>query len=720
MSNDRLTHPGKSQNFKVPEAEGNSNNQRLRSGPDESSIYRSEEHRQVYQHTSQSFNDQQDQYAEHAFNEPQPGYDYQKAISNADADTGAGADYKRYAGDSIFLASDLELAHATENYLEKDSESFAKRSVQIERRLGSTADRIEKLENNHLEYRNSYKFWKHRLIMDKERGNLKESKSWHAKGLLHKDVIHKENTTQIYGRLKFRSEKIALTEKQHHRKVRKEEMKETRHGYYRRKLQGSIRQSMQGSEFEEDELASAMRSRQRKLATGMRWNYRRNMRRLKHTFDGYERLKFQKMRLASLNAQRELLNYRSGIDLQRRKAEEAARQGLLRENKKRKIKKQMAQDYKRQQGRFFNRVHNQQKLKKTVKKEKKMARKRTKTLISSLLSLFMLIFLIIIVFFTFVTILINISGESVAVGTSQNDYSDMTEVTEYFRDKEAELEEIIKPENLEQAVLEQEPEIYEFIYHMAEISFDSNTLVAYLSAKYNEFDLAMVKAELDEIFELYYTLKCEIKEEYRMLPDTTKEPDPVTGGYPLVNKLVKICYVTLEKADFYELLQGRIEEEGQKNQMDIFYLTGNGQQIYGPVMNVDWRNKISSNFGNRVHPITGAKSFHDGVDIAVPTGTSLYSAVKGTVVISKYSESAGNMITVQTDSGWTVTFMHMESRAVSVGDQIEKGQYVGTSGNTGNSTGPHLHLQVHDAGDQPVNPVFIIPYSTLEASETFN
>jgi murein DD-endopeptidase MepM/ murein hydrolase activator NlpD len=77
------------------------------------------------------------------------------------------------------------------------------------------------------------------------------------------------------------------------------------------------------------------------------------------------------------------------------------------------------------------------------------------------------------------------------------------------------------------------------------------------------------------------------------------------------------------------------------------------------------------------------------------------------------------MITIQTDSGWQITFMHMDSRAVSVGDQVEQGQYVGASGNTGNSTGPHLHLQVHDSSGKEINPVFIIPFSTIEASETF-
>ena len=377
------------------------------------------------------------------------------------------------------------------------------------------------------------------------------------------------------------------------------------------------------------------------------------------------------------------------------------------------------QKYKREQGNFFTRTVHQQKLKKTVKKERKMAKQRTKAIISSGMFFAMLLLLIIMIIFLFLTVLLNMGGESIANSVSQNDYYDMTDVTAYFRDKEADLQEYIEPENLEPVILEEYPEIFEFIYDMAEISFDANTLVAYLSAKYNEFDLDMVMADMDEIFEAYYTLKWEVKEEYRLLPDPSGLLDPETGDPLLIEKLVQICYVTLEKEDFYELLKGRIDDAAKQNQMDGFYLSGNGQQVYGPVMNVDWRNKISSNYGWRIHPITGIRTFHDGVDIAVPTGTPLYSAVTGTVIKSYYSDSAGNMVVIQNESGWQITFMHMDSRAVSVGETIKQGQFVGYSGNTGNSTGPHLHIRIHDADDQPINPVFIVPFSTIEASETF-
>ncbi len=752
MSKDRLMHSGESSDpasgqnpndgsimFNTrsensqPLAAENNNNQQLRIGNDDTAnLYKSEEHRQVYQNTSQSFNEQRDAYAEQAMNAPVQAYDYQ-AVNNAGDETAA--ELRRYHSaidyihdpvkntdfsNSIFTSSDYELANATGNYLQKDSEKYKQKLDKTEGKLQHAKGKVNHLETHRLEYRNSYKIWKHKLVLEKDEDAASDyAGSWHTKGLFHKDVIHKEQTTRIVGRLKFRSEKIALTAGKHRRRVRKAEYKYDRRTFLLRKsvsnVKGSIKESASGSEFQEDEIAAEMNRKLKRigkeLQRGAAYSLKKDYRKLKHELDGYGRLQFQKSRLNSLQAQKKLLSYQSGIDLQKRKAEEAARQGLIRESNKRKIRKEMVQSYKRESGSFLTRMRNQHNMKKTVKKEQKMIRKQVKTIVKALIGALsvILVFLFLVVFFT--CLLLDILGESSSNTVSQNDYSDMTGVTAYFREKEADLAEYIKPENLEEIIKEdvqdEYPNIYEFEYNMAEISFDSNTLVAYLSARYNEFDLDMVKDDLDEIFEQYYTLSWEVEEEYRNIPGEG-------------NRLVQICYVTLEKADFYELLKSRIEDPAKQNQMDSFYLSGNGQQVYGPVMDVDWRNKISSNFGWRIHPITGVRTFHDGVDIAVPTGTALYSAVEGTVTVSKYSDSAGNMITVRKDSGWEITFMHMDSRAISVGDKVEQGQYVGTSGNTGNSTGPHLHIQVHDPEGNEINPVFIIPYSTLEASESFN
>lgn len=735
--------------------------QQFRGSNDQAGLYRSEDRRQEYQSTSQSFNEQRHLYAEQAMNakreEPpvseipvnvSTGYDYQAVIYMPEEDTENRAEFRRYISDSygtglgqetreetvaagkefgrassIFTESDVDLANAID-YLDKDNKSFGKKLDHIEKKQTRTEANIKRLEENKLEYRNSYKPWKYRLIYDRDDLNYyknlchpHEKQSWHNGRL--SDRILVTHRRKIKGRLKFQYEKIAYTDRKHGKYVSKSRHEEDRKRYRLKETVRGMGRIASGSEFEEDELVAALKRRGRILSGSFLWSMRKKVRSIKNELDGYNRLKFQNTRKAALNARTERLNYQSGIELQKRKAEEAAKQGLLREENKRKVKKQMVREYKREQGNFFQRTNRQHQLKKTVKKETKMKAKRVKTLVSSAIAI---IAVLILVFFSvslFFMVIMEAGSESYINSTSQNDYQTMTEATVYFREKEAELEEMLKPENIEPVILEENSEIFEFIYDLDEISFDANTLIAYLSAKYNEFNLEMVSSDLDELFEQYYTFRYEIRFEEREVEDTTQMPDPVTGEYPKVTKTVPICYIILEKQDFYELCKNRIDDGGKQNQMDAFYLTGNGQQIYGPVMTVDWRNKISSNYGWRIHPITGVKTFHDGVDIAVPTGTALYSPVKGKVISSAYSDSAGNMITIENETGWQITFMHMDSRTVQAGETIEQGQRVGYSGNTGNSTGPHLHIRVHDLEGNPINPVFIIPFSTIEESETF-
>ena len=90
-------------------------------------------------------------------------------------------------------------------------------------------------------------------------------------------------------------------------------------------------------------------------------------------------------------------------------------------------------------------------------------------------------------------------------------------------------------------------------------------------------------------------------------------------------------------------------------------------------MREDWTDRISSNFGSRLHPIDGTVRQHNGVDIAVPEGTRLYSACSGTVTTARYSDSAGYMVTVTAENGYKVTFMHMKSYIVAANQTIQAG-----------------------------------------------
>lgn len=211
-----------------------------------------------------------------------------------------------------------------------------------------------------------------------------------------------------------------------------------------------------------------------------------------------------------------------------------------------------------------------------------------------------------------------------------------------------------------------------------------------------------MKEDLKEVFQEMYVLSVSTRMEDREIDGETEQK--------------KICYITLTRTELEEIVEGRLTDD-ELELYRSYKLTTGGQQVYGPVMREDWTNLISSNYGDRIHPITKIRTTHKGVDIAVPTGTKLYSAVKGTVTVARYSETAGNMVTVKNSTGWTVTFMHMDSIAVSVSQNVEKGDFIGYSGNTGNSTGPHLHLQVNDAGGNTVNPIFIIPQTCAKIND---
>ena len=114
--------------------------------------------------------------------------------------------------------------------------------------------------------------------------------------------------------------------------------------------------------------------------------------------------------------------------------------------------------------------------------------------------------------------------------------------------------------------------------------------------------------------------------------------------------------------------------------------------------------RITSYFGNREAPTAGASSYHKGIDIACPTGSSVVAAASGVVIYSGYMGSAGNALIVDHGNGVTTCYYHLSSFAVSSGASVSAGQTIAYSGNTGVSTGPHLHFSVRLSGTY-VNPL---------------
>lgn len=115
--------------------------------------------------------------------------------------------------------------------------------------------------------------------------------------------------------------------------------------------------------------------------------------------------------------------------------------------------------------------------------------------------------------------------------------------------------------------------------------------------------------------------------------------------------------------------------------------------------------RITSPFGMRVHPVTGVRTGHKGVDLAASTGTEIYSIADGTISFVGNIGNGGNAVYITHGSGIISKYMHMSSFGVTAGQHVVRGQLIGWSGATGRVTGPHLHLQI-DVNGTPVNPMY--------------
>lgn len=116
---------------------------------------------------------------------------------------------------------------------------------------------------------------------------------------------------------------------------------------------------------------------------------------------------------------------------------------------------------------------------------------------------------------------------------------------------------------------------------------------------------------------------------------------------------------------------------------------------------------ISSPYGWRIDPFTKQRTYHKGIDIAAPLGTSIVAVAEGTVEYSGFDSINGNKIRINhgkiNGKNIASTSIHMQSRIVQYNVKVKQGQKIGTVGNTGHSTGPHLHFVIYENG-QHVNP----------------
>ncbi len=157
----------------------------------------------------------------------------------------------------------------------------------------------------------------------------------------------------------------------------------------------------------------------------------------------------------------------------------------------------------------------------------------------------------------------------------------------------------------------------------------------------------------------------------------------------------------------------RLEEEAARLAAQKFNV-GSGA-IAGAISSGGWTHplpgaRVTSEYGSRTDPITGKVSaYHSGIDLAMPIGTPVGAAKAGTVSYVGWYGTGGNAVIVNHGDGVRTVYMHLSGFNSSVGDVVQPGQCIAFVGNTGRSTGPHLHFNV-EINKTPINPRAVLSF----------
>lgn len=148
--------------------------------------------------------------------------------------------------------------------------------------------------------------------------------------------------------------------------------------------------------------------------------------------------------------------------------------------------------------------------------------------------------------------------------------------------------------------------------------------------------------------------------------------------------------------------EARLEEVRQE---ELLHVIRTNQDLWAATPSI-WPTEgwVSSSFGYRSSPFTGKREFHKGIDMSAPIGTPIYAPAKGVITQAGRDGGYGLCITISHGSGMTTRYGHLHSIPVKAGKTVTRGELIGYVGNSGRSTGPHLHYEVRLNG-VPVNPI---------------
>ena len=318
-----------------------------------------------------------------------------------------------------------------------------------------------------------------------------------------------------------------------------------------------------------------------------------------------------------------------------------------------------------------------------------------------LLLLLLVIFLIMSLFSTFSNIGTGGLG-SLAASTYLADDQDINQAELTYTEWETDLQmEIDRVES-------DRPGYDEYRYNLGAIEHDPYVLMGYLTSAYQGFTYDEVESVLRQLFQEQYTLSFSEETEIRYRTDTSVDPETGEETQEEVPYEWRILNVKLTVTPLENLVVSRMNAD-QKEICEILLQTKGNRQYVKNVFGTNWLPYVTSYYGYRVHPISGEKNYHTGVDIGMPEGTEILAGHDGTVTLAGNAGGYGLCVAIEGEAyeGHTLTtkYGHCSQILVSAGQEVKAGDVIAKVGNTGNSTGAHLHLEVLVDG-QYLNPLY--------------
>ena len=248
----------------------------------------------------------------------------------------------------------------------------------------------------------------------------------------------------------------------------------------------------------------------------------------------------------------------------------------------------------------------------------------------------------------------------------------------------------------------------EYRYNIGAIEHDPYILMGYLTSAYQNFTYEQIEGVLRQLFNEQYSLTFTEETEIHYRTETHIDPDTGEETEEEVPYEWHILNVKLTVTPLANLVVQRMSAE-QKEICEILLQTKGNRQYVKNVFGTNWLPYVTSYYGYRVHPISGGKDYHTGVDIGMAQGTEILAGHDGTVTLAGNAGGYGLCVAIEGEAyeGHTLTtkYGHCSQILVSGGQEVKAGDVIAKVGSTGNSTGPHLHLEVLVDG-QYLNPLY--------------